>query len=103
MWTEKNHIAVLSEIGNRIRMRRFQMNLTQDEIASIAGVSPLTVFNLEKGNSVSLSNFIRVLRALGLLDNLSLLLPDTQLTPQQKFLYRTETRQRVKHRKEDDR
>lgn len=103
MWTEKNHIAILAEIGDRIRMRRFQMNLTQDEIASIAGVSPLTVANLEKGRSVSLSNFIRILRALGLLDNFSFLLPDNQLTPRQKFLYKTETRQRVKHRKEENR
>lgn len=103
MWTEKNHFAVLAEVGNRIRLQRFQMNLTQDEIAEIAGVSPLTVFNLEKGKSVSLSNFIRVLRALGILDNLSFLLPETRLTPQQKFLYKAETRQRVKHRKEDGR
>lgn len=101
MWTEKNHMAVLSEIGERVRIRRFQMNLTQEEIAGIAGVSPLTVLNLEKGKSVSLSNFIRVLRVLGLLDNMTLLLPDNQLTPQQKFLYKTESRQRVKHRKED--
>lgn len=100
MWTEKNNLAVLAEIGERVRMRRFQMNLTQEEIAEIAGVSPLTVLNLEKGKSVSLSNFVRVLRVLGLLDNLSLLLPDTQLTPRQKFLYKTATRKRVKHKKE---
>lgn len=62
----------------RIRLAR---NMTQVQLAVEAGVSPRTIRRLEKGEGVSLDTFIRVLRALGIQENLAALLPDPSVRP----------------------
>lgn len=70
MWNEMSNPAVLMRIGQRIKETRIRQHITQEELATASGVSPLTVANIEKGKSVSLLLFISVLRSLGLLENL---------------------------------
>ena len=62
--------AVLSELGARLERTRLERNLTQRELAAEAGVERKAVQRIEAGESVKLTSFIRVLRALGLLDAL---------------------------------
>ena len=50
--------AVLLKIGQRIKETRIRERITQEELATASGVSPLTVANIEKGKSVSLLLFI---------------------------------------------
>ena len=76
MWNEMSNPAVLMRIGQRIKETRIRQHITQEELATASGVSPLTVANIEKGKSVSLLLFISVLRSLGLLENLEQLVPD---------------------------
>ena len=66
MWNEMSNPAVLVKIGQRIKETRIRQHITQEELATASGVSPLTVANIEKGKSVSLLLFISVLRSLGL-------------------------------------
>ncbi|MGZ8257473.1 MAG: helix-turn-helix transcriptional regulator [Gallionella sp.] len=63
--------AVCQELGARLRAQRLAQNLQQVELAEKAGVSKLTIINLEKKGTVTLLSFIQVVRALGLLDELS--------------------------------
>lgn len=42
--------AVASNVGERIRLRRHQLGLTQEELARRTGVSTSAVLNWEKGN-----------------------------------------------------
>jgi transcriptional regulator with XRE-family HTH domain len=60
---------------------RLSRNITQVQLAEEAGVSPRTIGRLEKGHGVSLDTFIRVLRALGIQQNLAVLLPDPSVRP----------------------
>lgn len=62
----------------RIRLSR---NVTQAKLAEEAGVSPRTIGRLEKGAGVSLETFIRVMTALGIQQNLGVLLPDPAVRP----------------------
>ena len=62
MWNEMSNPAVLVKIGQRIKETRIRQHITQEELATASGVSPLTVANIEKGKSVSLLLFISVLR-----------------------------------------
>lgn len=56
-----------SEIGEVIRFHRRQAELSQLELAKIAGVGKTVVFDLEKGKtSVRLSTLLKVLRALNI-------------------------------------
>lgn len=62
---------VCQVLGDRLRMHRLAQNIQQAELAAKAGVSKLTIINLEKKGTVTFLSFIQVVRALGLLDELS--------------------------------
>jgi len=73
--------TVLSELGARLRRTRLERNLTQRELAGEAGVERKVLQRLEAGESVTLVGFIRVLRALGLLDALNQLVSEPTPSP----------------------
>lgn len=62
---------VCQALGERLRAQRVSQNLQQSELALKAGVSKLTIINLEKKGTVNLLSFMQVVRALGLLDELA--------------------------------
>jgi transcriptional regulator with XRE-family HTH domain len=68
-------LAILSEIGERVGRRRLDRNLTQARLATAAGVSKRTIERMEKGESVQLTSFVQILRALDLVDRLDMLIP----------------------------
>ena len=56
---------VLAEnIGTFVRYHRMEQNKTQDEIAAAAGISRSTLSLLERGETVTVSTLIQVLRVL---------------------------------------
>ena len=73
--------AILEELGARIARCRLNQNLTQEAFAELAGVSRPTVARLELGHSTTLSNLIRILRALNLVKNLDTLVPEPPISP----------------------
>ncbi len=83
----------------RIRLAR---NMTQVQLAVEAGVSPRTVRRLEKGQGVSLDTFIRVLRALGIQENLAALLPDPSVRPIEQVAGARTQRRRARPAKPPD-
>lgn len=73
--------AVLRELGQRLAAARLARNLTQAELAAEAGVSKRTLGRLEMGQAATqLSGFVRVCRALRLLDRLDALIPTSTTT-----------------------
>ena len=72
---ESNDEALLAELGARLARLRLERNQTQAELAREAGVSLNTVRRLEDGASVQLANWIRVLRALDLVEGLDTAVP----------------------------
>lgn len=77
--------AILLTLGNRIAEHRLQKNQTQKELAKEAGVSKPTLERLERGQSVQMTNLIRVLRALGMIHHFDLLVPDLPPSPLQQL------------------
>jgi transcriptional regulator with XRE-family HTH domain len=73
--------AVLAELGTRLERTRLERNLSQRELAAEAGVERKAVQRIEAGEPVKLTSFIRVLRALGLLDALDQLVPEPLPSP----------------------
>ena len=73
--------AILAELGARIKDTRVATGITQAELAVRAGVSQRTVTNVETGQHVTLANLMNVLRALGLLGNLELIVPEQGARP----------------------
>lgn len=59
------------ELGRRLRVKRLLKKLKQSELALRAGVSVGTVKNLESKGQSSIETLVRVVVALGLVDDLS--------------------------------
>jgi transcriptional regulator with XRE-family HTH domain len=74
--------AVLHELGTRIVGARLAQNLTQAALAEKAGISKRTLERLESGEvATQLSGFVRVCRALGLVNGFEALIPESAPSP----------------------
>lgn len=87
--------AIIKELGRRVKRKRLEQNLTQQEIADIAGISRPTVSDLERGNPFEILTLIQVLRALDALVEIDLFLPDPGISPLQLARLRGKERQRA--------
>lgn len=73
---------ILQEIGERLARTRLARNLTQAQLAHMAGVSKRTLERFESGAaSTQLATFIRISRALGLLPRFDLLVAQSITSP----------------------
>ena len=63
--SQLNDTAIAEAIGHYIRHHRLQQNKTQAQTATAAQISRSTLSLLERGETVTLSTLIRVLRVLG--------------------------------------
>lgn len=59
--------AITAHLGNFIKHHRMEQRKTQEELARAAGISRSTLSLLERGETVTLSTFIQVLRVLDVL------------------------------------
>lgn len=76
---------ILKELGKRVRYHRISMNTTQSELAERCGISLSTEMRIENGEDSKISNYIKIMAALGFADNFELLIPDAQ--PDYKALF----------------
>ncbi|MBE2258742.1 MAG: helix-turn-helix domain-containing protein [Candidatus Accumulibacter sp.] len=91
---------LLEELGGRLAAARIERNLTQAALAEQAGVAKRTVERLESGEvATRLSGFLRVCRALGLLERFEFLLPEAVPGPMAQLKQQGRKRQRATGRK----
>ena len=89
--------AVLEELGQRLRQRRLDSNLSQAEVAERAGLDRTTIGQLERDGRASLLTMVQVLRALGALDELDAFLPPLGPSPLELARRQGRQRQRASH------
>ena len=77
----ENNVLILKELGERIKDLRIAENMTQNDLADRSGVSVKTICRIEKGDNLSVMNYLNVLRALGILENLQLVVPEKRVSP----------------------
>jgi transcriptional regulator with XRE-family HTH domain len=100
MSTTVTNEAILKELGERAAGARLARNLTQAMLAEEAGVAKRTVERLESGEAATqLSGFVRVCRALGLLDRLDALVPEGTASPIAQLKLKGRKRRRASGRK----
>lgn len=92
--------ALLRLLGERLSGIRLARNLTQQQLAEQAGLGLRTVQRLELGAAATqLSGFIRVCRALGLVENLEKFIPQPVVSPMAQLKQAGRKRQRATGRK----
>lgn len=94
---ELSDSEILIELGRRIKNCRIRKVYTQSEFAKLSGVSKGTVANVENGDSIQVSNLLKILRELNLLNALEILLPSAEISPMELIQSKFEKpRQRVR-------
>ena len=87
--------AIASALCRRLEEIRLSKNISQAQLARQAGVSRSTMTRIADGKSISLDSFVRVIKALGLADHLSALLPDPTVRPVELVTHQGQHRQRA--------
>lgn len=87
--------TVLRELGQRVTQARLDHNKTQAALAEQAGISKRTLERFEAGESLQLSSFIRIFRALNLTDRFDLLISPTLPSPIAQLKLQGKKRQRA--------
>jgi transcriptional regulator with XRE-family HTH domain len=64
---------IARELGQRLRAHRLALNITQQELATRAGVALGALKQLEAGGNPTLQTWLRTVQALGLVQELSAL------------------------------
>ena len=77
--------GIEQKIGEKIKGTRLRQNITQDRLASEAGISLSSVKKIESGHIGSFDSLVRVLRTLGLLDSLQRLAEPMELSPNEYY------------------
>jgi transcriptional regulator with XRE-family HTH domain len=87
--------AILREMGRRLNRKRLDKNVSQQELAEMAGLNRTTVSEIEQGKPFAMLTFIQILRALDALDELDSLLPDPGISPLQLAKMKGKVRRRA--------
>ncbi|MEA3446860.1 MAG: helix-turn-helix transcriptional regulator [Bacteroidota bacterium] len=88
--------ALLEYIGSFIRHHRLEQNRTQADLATQAGISRSTLSLLERGEPVTITTLIRVLRVLDQLSVLRVFEINETLSPLALAKLQKEKRQRAR-------
>ena len=76
---------IQEKIGERLKATRLKQNITQDSLAASSSISRSSVQKIEAGEIKSFDAFLRILRTLGMLDELSHLCEEEQMSPSEYF------------------
>lgn len=78
---KKNYQEYIKELGQKIKIYRIMNEMSQQDLEDKSGVSKRSISRLEQGESVQLDNLFKIIIALGIGDNIELLVPDQTRRP----------------------
>ena len=78
---KKQYQEYIKELGQKIKTYRVMNQMSQQDLEDKTGVSKRSISRLEQGESVQVDNLFKILLALGLGDNIELLVPDQTKRP----------------------
>lgn len=96
IWASMSDRALAEHIGAFVRHHRMEQNRTQDELAAAAGISRSTISLLERGETVTVTTLIQILRMLDQLQVLSAFEIKETLSPLALAKLQKEKRQRAR-------
>ena len=81
MNNRKSYQEYIKELGQKIKTYRIMKELSQQDLADKTGVSKRSISRLEQGETVQVDNLFKILLALGLGENIEVLVPDQTKRP----------------------
>ncbi|RLD60383.1 MAG: transcriptional regulator [Bacteroidetes bacterium] len=96
-WVSMTDKALSITIGAFVKHHRLNQNKTQDKVSTSAGISRSTLSLLERGETVTLSTLIQVLRVLDLLYIMEAFEVKDQISPIEYAKMQKNKRQRAQN------
>ena len=78
---KKGYQEYIQELGQKIKVYRIMNEMSQQDLEDKSGVSKRSISRLEQGETVQVDNLFKIIIALGLGDNIELLVPDQTKRP----------------------
>lgn len=78
-------VQIQKRIGEKLKRARLRQNITQKKLSEDAAISLSSVKKIESGEINSFDSLLRVLRTLGMIDSLSPLFEDEQMSPSEYY------------------
>lgn len=91
---EQTGSEIIRLLGKQYAMYRKKMGFTQKEVCQQSGISIFTISSFENGSStgLTLSSFIKLLRAINMLEEIEKILPEIPESPREMFLKQGKSR-----------
>jgi len=99
-WLSMTDKKLCETIGTFIKHQRINQNKSQTEVALAAGISRSTMSLLERGENISISSLIQVLRVLDLLYIMNVFQIETEVSPIEYAKLQKNKRKRAGKKKE---
>lgn len=81
-WNGESTSRLLGKIGEALKGRRLQRNISQEELSKLSGVSLASITRLETGKgNISLANMLAILKALEIADELKNIFSPPETSP----------------------
>ena len=80
-WSSMSDKALMETIGNFVQHHRLKQNKSQSDVSEAAGISRSTLSLLERGEKITLSSLIQVLRILDLLHIMDVFMVSNEISP----------------------
>lgn len=79
---------IIQELGQRYAQYRKRANMTQKEVSEQSGLSVFTISGFENGTQtgISMGAFIKLMRAIGEVEQVNELLPEQPQSPRERYL-----------------
>jgi transcriptional regulator with XRE-family HTH domain len=97
-WTSMSDKALIKTIGTFIQHHRLNQNKSQSDVAKAADISRSTLSLLERGEKVSLSSLMQVLRVLDLLYIMDVFHVSNEISPIEYAKLQKNKRQRARNK-----
>ena len=95
-WTSMSDKALIDTVGHFIQHNRLNQNKAQGIVARDAGISRSTLSLIERGEKISLSSLIKILRVLDLLYIMDIFKIDNEISPIEYARLKKNERQRAR-------
>ena len=85
---EQTGSEIIRSLGKQYAMYRKKMGFTQKDVCHQSGISIFTISSFENGSStgLTLNSFIKLLRAINMLEEIEKLLPELPESPREIYL-----------------
>ncbi|MCJ7471783.1 MAG: helix-turn-helix transcriptional regulator [Actinobacteria bacterium] len=101
-WISMSDKALIDTIGFFIQHNRLNQNKSQGIVARDAGISRSTLSLVERGEKISLSSLIKILRVLDLLYIMNIFKIENEISPVEYAKLKKNERQRARSKVEND-